>query len=32
MDTSRSYAAYREDGRGRAANEPSMMVALLLHC
>src|SRR4051794_14779917 len=26
------YAAYREDGHGRAAYEPSMMVALLLYC
>jgi transposase len=25
MDTSRFYAAYREDGHGRAAYEPSMM-------
>jgi transposase len=32
MDTSRSYAAYREDGHGRAAYEPSMMIALLLYC
>jgi transposase len=28
MDTSRFYAAYREDGHGRAAYEPSMMIAL----
>src|SRR3712207_3504144 len=32
MDTSAFYAAYREDGHGRAAYEPSMMVALLLYC
>jgi transposase len=32
MDTSPFYAAYREDGHGRAAYEPSMMVALLLYC
>src|SRR3954452_7509153 len=32
IDTSRFYAAYREDGHGRAAYEPSMMVALLLYC
>jgi transposase len=25
------YAAYRDDGRGRPACEPSMMVALLLY-
>jgi transposase len=32
MDTSPFYAAYREDGHGRAAYEPSMMVGLLLYC
>jgi transposase len=32
MDTARCYAAYREDGWGRAAYEPSMMIALLLCC
>src|ERR671930_1283929 len=32
METSRFYAAYREDGHGRAAYEPSMMIALLLYC
>src|SRR4051794_19090337 len=32
IDTSRFYAAYRGDGHGRAAYEPSMMVALLLYC
>jgi transposase len=31
IDTSPFYAAYREDGHGRAAYEPSMMVALLLY-
>jgi transposase len=28
MDLSAFYAAYRQDGHGRAAYEPSMMVAL----
>jgi transposase len=32
MDTAAFYAAYREDGHGRAAYEPSMMLALLLYC
>jgi transposase len=32
MDTSRFHAAYRVDGHGRAAYEPSMMIALLLYC
>jgi transposase len=32
MDLSRFYAAYREDGLGRAAYEPSMVVGLLLYC
>jgi len=32
MDLSRFYAAYREDGHGRAAYEPSMVIALLLYC
>jgi transposase len=32
MDLSAYYAAYRDDGHGRAAYEPSMMVALLLYC
>jgi transposase len=32
MNLERFYAAYREDGHGRAAYEPSMMVALLLYC
>jgi transposase len=32
IDTDAFYAAYRQDGHGRAAYEPSMMVALLLYC
>ena len=32
MSLERFYAAYREDGRGRAAYEPAAMVALLLYC
>src|ERR687887_2314814 len=32
MDNAAFYAAYREDGHGRAAYEPSMMIALLLYC
>src|SRR5438445_11948650 len=31
MDLSAFYAVYRADGHGRAAYEPSMMVALLLY-
>jgi hypothetical protein len=31
MDRDEFYADYREDGHGRAAYEPSMMVALLLY-
>ena len=31
LDLSAFYAAYRADGRGRPAYEPSMMVALLLY-
>jgi hypothetical protein len=31
MDLSAFYAAYRADGHGRAAYEPSMMVALLVY-
>ena len=31
MDLSAFYAAYRSDGHGRPAYEPSMMVALLLY-
>ena len=30
MELSAFYAAYRADGHGRAAYEPSLMVALLL--
>jgi transposase len=32
IDTSGFYAAYRDDGHGRAAYEPSMMLALLVYC
>jgi transposase len=32
MDLSAFYAGYRGDGLGRAAYEPSMMVALILYC
>jgi transposase len=32
MDLAGFYAIYRTDGHGRAAHEPSMMVALLLYC
>jgi transposase len=32
IDTAAFYGAYREDGHGRAAYEPSMMIALLLCC
>jgi transposase len=31
MDLTAFYGAYRENGQGRAAHEPSMMVALLVH-
>ena len=31
MDLSAFYGAYRADGHGRSAYEPSMMVALLLY-
>jgi len=31
MDLGAFYAAYRADGRGRAAHDPAMMVALLLY-
>src|ERR671916_1381111 len=31
MDLAGFYAAYREDGHGRAAHDPAMMVALLLY-
>jgi transposase len=32
IDTTLFYAAYREDGHGRAAYEPAMMIALVLYC
>src|SRR3954462_5491287 len=32
MEIAAVYAAYRQDGHGRGAYEPSMMVALLLYC
>src|SRR3954471_13445535 len=32
IETSTFYAAYRADGHGRAAYEPSMMIALVLYC
>jgi transposase len=31
MDLTSFYAAYRQDGHGRAAHDPAMMVALLLY-
>ena len=31
MDLAAFYAAYRDDGHGRAAHDPAMMVALLLY-
>jgi transposase len=31
LDLSAFYAAYREDGHGRAAHDPAMMVGLLLY-
>ena len=31
MDLATFYSAYRADGHGRAAHDPSMMVALLLY-
>src|SRR6266550_221245 len=31
MDLSAFYAAYRDDGHGRAAHDPAMMVGLLLY-
>ena len=31
MDLSAFYGAYRQDGHGRAAHDPAMMVALLLY-
>jgi transposase len=32
MDLKAFFAGYREDGWGRAAHDPAMMVALLLYC
>src|SRR3954451_23479201 len=32
IDRTPFYCAYREDGHGRAAYDPSMMIALLLYC
>src|SRR3954466_13893282 len=32
IDTAAFYAAYREDGHGRAAYEPTMMITLVLYC
>src|ERR687888_414388 len=32
FDLSGLYGAYRDDGRGRPAHDPAMMVALLLYC
>jgi transposase len=32
MDLAAFYAAYRQDGHGRAAYEPAVIVALLLYC
>jgi transposase len=32
FDLGAFYVAYRADGRGRAAHEPAMMVALLVYC
>src|SRR5208282_1013611 len=31
MDLSAFYASYRQDGHGRAAHDPAMMVALLMY-
>jgi transposase len=31
MDLSAFYASYRQDGHGRAAHDPEMMVALLMY-
>ena len=31
LDLSAFYAAYRDNGQGRAAHDPAMMVALLLY-
>src|SRR3954468_16500075 len=32
MDLTALFAGYRDDGHGRAAHDPAMMVALLLYC
>src|SRR5215210_928802 len=32
MDLKAFFAGYRDDGLGRAAHDPAMMVALLLYC
>jgi transposase len=32
LDLAAFYAAYRQDGHGRAAHEPSMMLTLLVYC
>lgn len=32
LDLEAFYGAYRQDGRGRPAHDPAMMVALLLYC
>jgi transposase len=32
MDLAAFYAVYRQDGHGRAAHEPSMMLTLLMYC
>jgi transposase len=32
LDLAGFYAAYRQDGHGRAAHEPSMMLTLLVYC
>src|SRR3979411_1133815 len=32
MDLAGFYAAYRQDGHGRAAHEPAMMLTLLMYC
>jgi transposase len=32
LDLRPFYAVYRDNGRGRAARDPAMMVALLLYC
>ncbi|MDT7555413.1 MAG: hypothetical protein QOI16_4164, partial [Pseudonocardiales bacterium] len=32
MDLAAFYGVYRQDGHGRAAHEPSMMLTLLMYC